>query len=153
MARYLNPECVFQALFHAPAVAALADLHSELGGRLRYVISSSWREHFTRAQLRYVFREAGLGIVADGLEGIDRWATPVLPRPDRHSEVARWLEQYHQREPFAVIDDMWSGSSLWKSRSDPVRVALCEPTIGLQAQHLDKLSSALRTPLGILETW
>ncbi len=38
----------------------LESVHKEMGGQLRYVISSSWRQVFSREQIERVFRSAGV---------------------------------------------------------------------------------------------
>ena len=149
----LDVERVYRTLFHAPAVKALRKVHERLGGRLRYVISSTWRTIFNRAQLRHVLREAGLGFVADGLEDRARWATPVLDEHDRHAEIGVWLARYHAGEPFAVIDDSRSGATLDAALADPDRIVICTPEVGLEMQHVAQLARALTTPKTNNEWW
>lgn len=153
MGTYVNPERLYRELFHAAAVAVLHQMHVLLDGHVRYVISSTWRELLTRAQLRHVLREAGMGFVADSMEDLARWATPVLARPNRRREIGLWLERHHRGEPFVVIDDVWSGASLLSGHADPVRIVLCKQAVGLLPRHLSELVPALRTPKGDLESW
>ena len=54
---------VYRLLFAPGSVQALRAIHYAMGGRVSYVISSSWRQVFTLAQLRHVLREAGLDFV------------------------------------------------------------------------------------------
>jgi len=152
MAKRVDVQLVYRHLFHPPAIAVLREMHVQMGGQLRYVISSTWREHFTRAQLRHVMRQAGLKFVADGMEDRARWATPRFLQPHRHREVSAWLGAHHAGEPFVVIDDEWSGPSLVGLPAYPLRVVLCEQSVGLQSKHLDGLLNALRTPPGQYET-
>lgn len=144
-AKRVGVDLVYRHLFHPPAVAVLREMHDLMGGRLRYVISSTWRKHFTRAQLRHVMRQASLEFVANCMEDSTRWATPRFQEPDRYREVTAWLAEHHAGEPFVVIDDEWSGSSLSGSPAYPLRVVLCEEGVGLEAKHLANLLRALRT--------
>lgn len=152
-AKRLQVDYVYRRLFHPPAVDVLRRMHEQVGGKLRYVISSSWREHFNRAQMRYVLRQAGLVFVADCLEDRTRWSTPRFLQPDRYREVSAWLATHHAGEAYVVIDDEWSGPSLSGSLAYSRRVILCEEGVGLEAEHLDNLLRALRTPPGPYERW
>lgn len=151
-AKRVDVDLVYQNLFHRRAIAVLRDMHDQMGGQLRYVISSSWRELFNRAQLRHVLRRAGLDFVADGMEDSRRWSTPRF-QPDRYHEVASWLGEHHAGEPYVVIDDDWSGATLGGAPAYPLRVILCEEGVGLMATHLDSLLRALRTPPDPCERW
>ena len=111
--RHVNPQEVYRQLFQASSVQTLKQVHDEMDASLRYVVSSTWREVFTRTQLETVFRSAGLGFVADHLHEADRWCTPPkFGRSRRVNEIAEWLDRHHQGEPFAIIDDTCSGASL-----------------------------------------
>lgn len=111
--RHANPDRVYRALFDAGATGALKQVYDQMEARLRYVVSSAWRELFGREQLDLVFRRAGLGFVADHLHKADRWCTPPkLGRNRRVDEIAEWLDRHHQGEPFAIVDDTGSGASL-----------------------------------------
>ena len=152
-AKRLDPERVYERLLHPPAVQVLTQLHTEMQGRIRYVISSTWRQFLTRSQLRHVLAQAGLSTVANCMENRTRWATPVLPEHDRHQEIGAWLALHHRGEPYAIVDDLWSGSSLEGSLAPPWRIVLCEEDVGLQPRHLSVLAHALRTPKGEHEYW
>jgi len=152
-AKRVDVQLVYRPLFHTTAVATLREMHAQMGGQLRYVISSTWREFFSRAQLRYVLRQAGLDFVADCMEDRARWSTPRFLQPDRYREVSTWLAKHHAGEPYVVIDDEWSGPSLGGSPAYPLRVILCKESVGLEAKHLDNLLRALLTPPGPYERW
>jgi len=152
-AKQVDPERVYERLLHPPAVRVLTQLHTELQGRIRYVISSTWRAFFNRSQLRHVLAQAGLSTVAHCMEDRARWATPVLPEHDRHQEIAAWLALHHHGEPFAVLDDIWSGASLQGSLAPPWRITLCDEDVGVLPRHLVALTRALRTPKGEHEYW
>lgn len=139
---------VFTCLFDAEAVQALHRVHLALGGRLRYVVSSSWRLQFPRARMVELMRRCGLAFVADGLESIDRWATPHLGHErTRLDEVVRWLDQHHAGEPFVVIDDLHSGASLQKSTGTfRRRVVLCPDFESFGFAQAREAIAALRRP-------
>ena len=165
--RHVNPQEVYRLLFQASSVQALKQVHDEMDASLRYVVSSTWRQVFTRAQIEVVFRRAGLGFVADNLHEADRWCTPPkFGRSRRVNEIAEWLDRHHQGEPFAIIDDTHSGASLMpalqpalmpssnvptmghSSEAPPHpfagRVVLCEEIVGLTGDHVPFIVAALR---------
>jgi HAD domain in Swiss Army Knife RNA repair proteins len=152
-AQHVNPEAVYRELFAPAAVLALKRLHNEMTQGIRYVISSTWRESFTRHELVTVFHRAGLGFVAENLAPEEQWRT--LPKPRRSQrihEIAQWLDEHHKGEPFAIVDDTHSGASLLLSAltSDPQthpfagRVVLCKEGVGLTDAHVVPLLDALR---------
>lgn len=164
--RHVNPAWVYQRLFESGAVSALKQVHDEMGAAVRYVISSTWRESFSRAQLDVVFRRAGLGFVADRLQEGEMWRTPPkFGRGRRIDEIAQWLDRHHQGEPFAILDDTHSGASLIPTmRPSPApsnvpptghsenegphpfagRVTLCDENVGLTSDHVPFIVAALR---------
>ena len=133
---------------------ALKHVHEEMDARVRYVISSTWRESFSREQLEAVFRRSGLGFVADGLVEGTAWRTPVKFRlSQRVDEIAQWLMQHHRGEPFVIIDDTHSGASLLRTlkvrpgvKAHPfaARVVLCLENVGLTDAHVPTIVDALR---------
>lgn len=151
--RHVNPEAVYRSVFVARARDALKLVHDAFGGELRYVISSTWREVFDRSQLIEVFRRSGLGFVADQLHDDARWRTPVkLRRGKRVDEIAQWLAQHHEGEPFVIVDDTFSGPSLRPALADSAhpffgRVLLCEENVGLTPEHVEVIVQTLRRPL------
>ena len=165
--RHVNSAWVYQKLFEPGAVSALKQVHDEMGAAVRYVVSSTWRESFSRAQLEVVFRRAGLGFVADRLQEGENWRTPPkFGRSRRIDEIAQWLDRHHQGEPFAILDDTHSGASLIptihpppmlssnvpaprhpsESESHPFagRVVLCDENVGLTSDHVPFILAALR---------
>ena len=165
--RHVNLQEVYRQLFQASSVQALKQVHDEMDATIRYVVSSTWREVFTRAQIEVVFRHSGLGFVADNLHEADRWCTPPeFGRSRRINEIAQWLDRHHQGQPFAIVDDTHSGASLMPaldlapmqpsnvpavghSRSvapHPFagRVVLCEENVGLTSDHVPFILAALR---------
>ena len=152
--RHPDPTVVYRDLFLRSAVGALKEIHGQMAGDVRYVISSTWRESFTRPALEGVFRQSGLGFVADALVVGDRWRTPLPSGNSRRiDEIAEWLDRHHQGEPFAIIDDTWSGASMASvlgptepARPHPFaeRVVLCQENVGLTDAHVSFVVAALR---------
>ena len=152
--QHANPAAVFRQLFAAGAVKALKRVHDEMDAGVRYVISSTWRESFGREQLEVAFRQSGLGFVADGLFEGAAWRTPAKFRlHQRVDEIAQWLMQHHQGEPFVIVDDTHSGPSLLRAlkvrpgvKAHPFagRVVLCQENVGLTDAHAPTIVDALR---------
>ena len=146
--RHAEPDRVLREVFATQAMRVLESLHAEMSGNLRYVISSSWRRAFSREQIEHIFATAGLGFVVASLH--EQWETPRKLWPaERIEEIQSWLRQYHRGEPFVVLDDEYSGGSLvgvCDDRNHPLgeRVVLCTLDIGLTAEHLPIILSALR---------
>jgi hypothetical protein len=149
--RHADPDTVLREIFAAEPKRVLESVHKAMGGRLRYVISSSWRQVFSREQIERVFRTADVGFVAVGLH--EKWETPTrLRRTDRIEEIESWLHHYHQGEAFVVLDDDYSGTSLTGIDEDlkhplAARVVLCPVGVGLTVEHLPIILDALRRPL------
>lgn len=161
--RHANPREFYRDLFVDTATSALKHVHDDMDAPIRYVVSSTWREAFTRAQLVVVFRRAGLGFVADNLHEANRWCTPPkFGRSRRVNEIAEWLDRHHQGEPFAIVNDTCSGASLALALPAPSnvpaarhsrneaphpfagRVTLCQEGVGLTEAHVPFIVAALR---------
>lgn len=148
--RHESPDTVFRHVFNRRARDALELLHLAMQGRVRYVISSTWREALDRDQLRDVFRRGGLEFVASSLH--EDWCTPMRAyRGIRVDDIAAWLDRHHLGEPFAIVDDTFSGPSLkpaMTNHSHPFagRVVLCQESVGLLPAHVEPLLAALRQP-------
>lgn len=152
--RHGTPAAVYQTLFAPTAVSALERVHRSMEEQVRYVISSTWRESFHRHQLENVFRRSGLEFVADNLVEGELWRTPSKLRLGRRAdEIAQWLDQHHQVEPFVIIDDNCSGASLRPAlevrTGEPPhpfvdRVVLCQEDVGLTDAHVPFIVDALR---------
>jgi len=147
---------VLRRIFARQPARVLHSVHDAMQGQLRYVISSSWREVFSRAQIERVFDAAGLGCVVSSLH--PQWSTPVTqPRLTRVDEIGAWLREHHHGEPFVVLDDDFSGGSLAAIARDCAhpwaeRVLLCRVGVGLCEQHADAILVALRRPCAALSS-
>lgn len=146
----LPSEWVFETLFDPRAAAVLASIDQACQRQVRYVISSTWRRLFNRSEMRALFRRSGLTFVAERIEPRERWCTAYIPCGTRLDEVAAWLDEHQAGEPFAVLDDRYSGLELqtchkpaWPSVA--WRSVLCEEWVGLRPTHTKKLLRALRT--------
>lgn len=148
--RHENPAAVFRAVFNPHARDILKRVHDGMEGRLRYVVSSTWREALSKAQMEEVFSRGGLGFVARNLH--DAWSTPTaLQRAMRADEIANWLDAHHQGEAFAIADDTYSGASLKSTLTKAFHpfhghVVLCAEGVGLQPEHGEPLLETLRKP-------
>ena len=147
-----DPDDVFARVFHGPACEALKRVHAALDGRLRYVISSTWRGAMTRPQLHEVFQRTGLDFVASALH--PAWSTPQSALPgQRVDDIAAWMDHWHAGEPFAILDDTFSGPTLQPVLANPLhpfhgRVVLCQERVGLLDEHVEPLVAMLKRPLG-----
>jgi hypothetical protein len=148
--RHKSADAVFRHIFSRRACDALAHIHDAMQARLRYVISSTWREVFDRDQLCDVFRRGGLGFVASSLH--EEWCTPINEhRAVRSDEIAQWLDRHLRGEPFAIVDDTFSGFSIEPALTNSShrfagRIVLCQERVGLLPEHIDPLLNALRQP-------
>ena len=146
--RHAEPDRVLHEVFCAEAMRVLEALHAEMSGKLRYVVSSSWRRAFSREQIEHIFRTAGLDFVVACLH--EQWETPRKLWPaERIEEIQTWLQKHHRGEPFVILDDEYSGGSLLAACDDlnhPLaeRVVLCELQVGLTTEHLPTIRRALR---------
>lgn len=149
--RHADPDTVLREIFASGPKRVLESLHEQMSRRLRYVISSSWRQAFSREQIAHVFRSADLGFVATGLH--EEWKTPSGVRiASRIEEIESWLRRHHRGEPFIVLDDDYSCSTLAgidEGLTHPLaeRVVLCTVGTGLTPEHLPTIVDALRRPL------
>ena len=148
--RHADADTVLREIFAAGPKRVLESLHERMGGRLRYVISSSWRQAFSRQQIEHVFRSAHIGFVAASLHA--KWETPGSSRTmGRIEEIESWLRDHHQGEPFVVVDDDYSCTTLARidegsTHALAERVVLCTVGVGLTAEHLPIIVDALRRP-------
>lgn len=146
---------VFGKLFAPGPCEVLHRVHNALDGRIRYVISSTWREFMGREDLCLMFTSGGLGFVAASMHEADRWCTPVKAgRGERVAQIAAWLDRHHTGEPFAIVDDTYPGTSLWPALALPNhpfndRVVLCPENVGLRDNDVQTLVDALSRPASL----
>lgn len=148
-----RPADLWERLFAEGAKQVLTRVHKTFANQsIRYVLSTSWRSHFSRAEFIEIFERTGLGFVAENLEIDERWRTPIPNSgSDRLQDIDDWLGLHHKGEPFAVIDDYYSGWSLREAMIDPrhpvaSRVVLCKEGVGLLPEHASKIIEILRLP-------
>jgi hypothetical protein len=137
-------------LFSSRALNVLRRAHDKMGGQLSYVLSSTWREEFSREQMIEILTGAGAGFVADNLREGDAWRTPIHEgMVVRLCEIEDWLEAHGRGEPFVIIDDTYSGKSLMVAQADEThpwhwRIVICEEFVGLVEEHLYEMLTALK---------
>lgn len=141
-------EAVLANAFGCEAKETLTAVHTQLGP-IRFVLSSSWRLDFTRAEIERVFACNGLDFVVTGFAGDDSWATPVSAFGVRAEEIQSWLTRHHRGESFIVLDDAASGMELADCAAMPdnplfKRVVLCEVGVGLVQDLLHPVMETLR---------
>ncbi len=148
-----RPPDLWDRLFAEEPKKVLTKVHQAFANDgVRYVLSTSWRSHFSRAEFVEIFERTGLRFVAENLEVDERWRTPIPESgSDRFQDIDDWLSLHHQGEPFAVLDDYYSGWSLREAMIDPrhpiaSRVLLCKEGVGLLPEHLKKIIEILRRP-------
>jgi hypothetical protein len=135
-----RPADLYQRLFHAPAVEVLLRVMNQATPRV--VITTSWLNMMERAGFEALFRNTGLGLVADALH--DAWEAPTLRGRSRLEAIENWLAEHHRGEPFVVLDDEFSGTGLRDSRLEGLgHVVLCQVNVGLGPSHLDQILKAL----------
>jgi HAD domain in Swiss Army Knife RNA repair proteins len=147
-AKCKDPETVLANVFGCEARETLTAVHT-LVGPIQFVLSSSWRLDFTRAEIEQVFTCNDLDFVAKSFAGDDSWATPETRIGRRADEIQAWLATHHRGEPFVVLDDAGSGMELadcTAAPGDPLfkRVVLCEVGVGLVKDLLPPIVSTLR---------
>ncbi|WP_416758447.1 HAD domain-containing protein [Roseateles sp. So40a] len=129
----------WSSLFHRLSVDVLECVMRE--HRPRVVITSSWLLHFDDQMLKAVFHRTGLSSVAESFH--DHWDAQQDRGMTRLEAITRWLENHHRGEPIAIIDDIESGTGLRGSHMDRAGcVILCEPNVGLHAQHVSAINTA-----------
>lgn len=140
-----------ETIFSPVARNALAVVHRR-ARVARYVISSSWRELFSREGMASVLVAAGMSFVADNLAEGDSWRCgPKREFREREAEILHWLATHHQGEPFVVLDDEYSAGRLNFIHHFPDdilfgRVVLCKPGMGLTLDLVDAIVAALGRP-------
>ena len=144
---------VLSNLFDRRALSLLRRIHEAMHGQVAYTISSTWRTVLTRDQMVQVFMGADAGFIAEGLLDGDAWATPVIQEEDvRAREIALWLQAHGTGQPFVILDDTYSGTSLVPVLSDPAhpwhwRTVICKEHVGLVLEHFGEAVAALNRPL------
>jgi hypothetical protein len=153
---------IWTRVFDANARANLSRLHAAVGPDVRYVISSSWAEIFSRTQICEVFRRTGLQFVVDNLHRgtPDSWATPrgkevarngfpssaIRGFSTRSEEIACWLRMEAARSgnkpPYVILDDEVSGGSL-RTGAHRGRVVMCARGEGFRRKELEQAVKAL----------
>ncbi len=134
---------LWDRLFHRQVRANLQALDAEFVPW--YVVSSSWRTSFTRKEMEIVFRQGGVGFVADALHEI--WQTPNRTRGYyggiRREEIEEWIAKWHDNvSPWVAIDDHESGESLIGHDN----AVLCFPGVGFDGDKLQEARGVLRMP-------
>ena len=140
-----------EVVFSPVARNALAVIHRRIGGAVRYVISSSWREHFSREAMALLLHRGGMPFIAENLHAGEAWrCVPKRIYRERQAEILDWLATHHRGEPFVILDDHYSAGQLAFIEHFPDsplqdRVILCQPGSGLTMDKVDDIVAALRS--------
>lgn len=140
-----------EAVFSPVARNALAVIHRRTGGAVRYVISSSWREHFSREAMALLLDRGGLPFIAENLHAGEAWrCVPKRIYRERRAEILDWLATHHRGEAFVIVDDHYSAGELSFIHHFPDsplhgRVILCHTGTGLTMDLVDDIVAALRS--------
>lgn len=131
---------IWAQLFHAPAVEVLRKIAEQFNPR--FVITTSWLMLMNLERCRSILTKGGLAFVASNLHWA--WDAEQGRGMNRLAAIEVWLRQHHKGEPFAVLDDVSSGTGLpTSSLAQQGRVVLCEVDVGLQDHHFDQVRQAL----------
>jgi hypothetical protein len=137
---------VFSQVFSAVAVETLLTALTEHDARV--VITTSWLRFMNREKLVDVLERTGMHGVVERLH--EGWEArgPGMDSSTRGEAIWRWLQRHHQGEPYVILDDRLSGTGLRGGMLvDETRVVWCEVGVGLNAEHLPAIRSALTTPI------
>lgn len=144
VAQKLWPDDLVFRLWHRPALDVLEPLVAELQPQV--VVSSSWLRLMTLASIDSLFRVTGVPWLAEVLhpEG-----EAVQNRGQtRLNAIDAWLAVHHAKQPYAILDDVLSGTGLAGSRHDRAgRLTMCKVNMGLQKAHAKRIRRALTTPV------
>ena len=98
----------------------------------------------SREMFERVFVETGLERVNLALH--PDCEAPQLRGETRCAAIDRWLAKNHVGEPYAILDDLLSGTGLMGSIHDrEERVTFCKEGVGLHRGHLEAIARALKS--------
>jgi hypothetical protein len=135
-----RPQDLWEKLWHAPAVALLEGVVTELHPHV--VLTTSWLQFLQLEEAKALFEQTRMPWLADAIhpdgEALQGrgWT--------RLQAVDAWLAAHWQKEPYAIVDDTLSGTGLVGSQHDRAgRLVLCDVDVGLQPHHIPTLRRAL----------
>ena len=135
-----RPVDLFERLWHPPAAQMLLSIVQKY--RPHIVITTSWLRLMDRDGFITLFHRTGLGMIAEVLH--DAWDAPQDRGSTRYQAIEKWLCTRYEGQPLLVLDDELSGTGLLGSRLDKAGcVVLCKAGVGLHAEHLPAVRSAL----------
>lgn len=103
---------------------------------LQFVISSSWCNYLSLAQIKTIFSRTGFDFIVQNLH--EKWRMPRLNSFGRLAEIQSWIGKYHQSsQPVLILDDFEIGWNLINSDFDKEQLVIfCEPCVGFDAPKL-----------------
>jgi hypothetical protein len=112
----------------------------------RVVVSSTWRQLFSRESIEYLFLLNDLRVVLH-----DDWCTRLreninmyesqYSRHNRRTEIEEYISR-HSIEEYVILDDPSSGMDLTEHKQQD-RVVLVNPSIGMELEHYSQLRDLL----------
>ena len=137
------PDDLAHRLWHRPALDVLERLVAEFQPQV--VVTSSWLGFMLLASIESLFRSTGAPWLADVLH--PEGEALQMRGASRFDAIEAWLAVHHAGQPYAILDDAWSGTGLVGSRHDRAgRLVMCEVDVGLQDSHTEHIRRALLTP-------
>lgn len=134
---------ICRQLIHPPAGHALTELIDKFAPSI--VVTSNWVRFTSRVAFERLLR---LGVYEQAALSLhDAWCASRRAGATRVQVIEAWLAEHHRDEPYIVIDDPDSGSSLLGTVHDKAgRVLLCPVGTGLHHGHLSFIRAALMAP-------
>ena len=112
----------------------------------RVVVSSTWRQLYSRESIEYLFLLNDLRVVLH-----DDWCTRLredinmyesqYSRHNRRTEIEEYISR-HDIFTYAILDDPSSGMDLTEHKAQE-RVVLVNPFIGMELEHYQQLKDLL----------
>lgn len=138
------PDDLLSLLWHRPALNVLEPVVAHCKPHI--IVTSSWLRLMLLPSIETLLRISGAPWLADSFH--PEGEALQLSGRSRLDAIEAWLAKHHNGEPYAILDDLLSGTGLADSRHDHAgRVVLCDVGIGLLPVHAGRVRQALLTPL------
>jgi hypothetical protein len=133
------PPDLYERLFAASCVDVLRALAEEHAPR--FILTTSWLRLLDKDAFEALLTRCGLAFVARNLHA--DWEAPPASGDTRADAIAGWLRRNPGPQPYAILDDVLSGTGLAQS-SMASNTVLCAVDEGLVSAHLDDVRRILR---------
>ena len=136
------PGDLLMRLWHRPAMEVLQHVVDACTPLV--VVTSSWLQIMTLPSVEGLLRQSGAGFLADALHPCGE--ALGVRGGTRLQAIDNWLRTNDLGQPYAILDDHLSGTGLLGSRHDTLgRLVLCDVDVGLRQEHVQRLTSALKS--------